>query len=83
MTGVHHHTQLLLVEIGSQELFLYPGRTCTMIFLISAFQEARIIGLSYYTELWRDGFLNEQIKSNQAVISPLAKRKNYEIIKIF
>jgi hypothetical protein len=47
MTGVHHHTQLLLVEMESHYIFL--GCTQIAILLISASQVARIIGLSYCT----------------------------------
>jgi hypothetical protein len=52
MTGMYHHTQLLLVEVGSHELFAQVG--LELILLISASQVARIIVVSHCAQcrLW-------------------------------
>jgi hypothetical protein len=47
MTGVCHHKQLLLVEMGVSQVFC-PGQPQTTILLISAPEVAGIIGVSLH-----------------------------------
>jgi hypothetical protein len=51
MTGACHHTQFLLVEMGSWELFAQIGLKNINPLNISICHIARITGLSYHTWL--------------------------------
>jgi hypothetical protein len=47
MTGVHHHTQLLTIEMGSHELFAWDTPRTTIL-LILASQVVKIRGVGYW-----------------------------------
>jgi hypothetical protein len=48
MPGVCHHVQLLLIEVGSQDIFAQVGLK-TIILPMSTSGVARVIGVSHHT----------------------------------